>query len=182
MISMKQAGALPGAPSDPLLTAARAVITITRVLLIVTFAGLSFGVVAGIIGHGVVVTKVVAAGAPPVAAWAITGMLALFAALILMAERFLRRLGEIVATVAEGDPFVLANARRLEQMGWLVLAINLIAIPIGAIVGWLSGYIEDLHIDVGFSFGGLMTMLILFVLARVFRQGSAMREELEGTV
>ena len=169
-------------PSDPLLTAARAVILIMRVLLIVTFAGLCFGVVVGIISHAVVLAKVAAAGAPPAAAWAVTGMLALFAALIMLAERFLRRLGEIVATVAEGDPFVLANAARLEQMGWLVLAINLLAIPIGTIVGWLSRYIEDLHIDVGFSFGGLMLMLILFVLARVFRQGNAMREELEGTV
>jgi hypothetical protein len=34
----------------------------------------------------------------------------------------------------------------------------------------------------GISFGGFLLALVLFILARVFRKGTEMREELEGTV
>ena len=42
--------------------------------------------------------------------------------------------------------------------------------------------VADLRADFGFSGGGLLLMLVLFILARVFRRGAEMREELEGTV
>ena len=40
------------------------------------------------------------------------------------------------------------------------------------------------HVDVDFGIDGesLLLILILFVLARVFREGAAMQAELEGTV
>ena len=34
----------------------------------------------------------------------------------------------------------------------------------------------------GFSLTGILMVLILFILARVFKRGAEMREELEGTV
>ena len=37
-------------------------------------------------------------------------------------------------------------------------------------------------VDSGFDVNGLLLMLILFILARVFRKGADMRAELEGTV
>lgn len=168
--------------TDALLTSARGLVTIMQVLLIIAIAGLCVGVAIGVIGHGAVVAKVAAEGAPPIAAWAITGLLVLIAAVLMMAERFLRRLRGIIDSVAEGDPFVPANADRLEQMGWLSLAMNLVAIPTGLLAAWLSSYATHVKTDIGFSFGGLILMLTLFILARVFRQGAAMRDELEGTV
>ena len=36
--------------------------------------------------------------------------------------------------------------------------------------------------EASFDFGGLILILTLFILARVFRHGAAMREDLEGTV
>jgi hypothetical protein len=36
--------------------------------------------------------------------------------------------------------------------------------------------------DAGIDFGGVLTALLLFILARVFREGAAMRKDLEGTV
>jgi hypothetical protein len=166
---------------DPLLAATKGLIALMKVLLILTFVGLCFGVVMGVIGHGAVVDKVVAAGAPPSAAWGITGFLALLAAEFIMAERFLRRLDDIVASVGGGDPFAPANARRLEQMGWLAMAMNLVVIPVGMLASWLVRF-GGPHTDLGFSFAGLVLTLVLFILARVFRQGAAMREELEGTI
>ena len=55
-------------------------------------------------------------------------------------------------------------------------------------VMYLDSTIGDAHdklkidTDFGFDGGGILLILILFILARVFRHGAAMREDLEGTV
>jgi len=104
-----------------------------------------------------------------------------------MLFRLFQLLKRIVDTVGEGDPFVPENARRLTQMAWLSLGVQLAALPIGAIGLWIEEVTEgkggaDITVDSGLSGNGLLLMLILFILARVFRQGAAMRAELEGTV
>src|SRR4051794_10187479 len=45
----------------------------------------------------------------------------------------LRRLLAIVNTVRSGDPFVTENALRLRSIGWVLVALNLLSIIIGAI-------------------------------------------------
>src|SRR6476660_4030164 len=45
----------------------------------------------------------------------------------------LKRLLAIVETVRAGDPFVTANASRLQAIAWVLLALNLLSIVIGAI-------------------------------------------------
>jgi len=74
-------------------------------------------------------------------------------------------------------------------MAWLTLAMQLVTFPIGALAVWLGAEMTKLgahtkidDLDMGISGNGLLLMLILFILARVFRQGAAMRAELEGTV
>jgi hypothetical protein len=103
--------------------------------------------------------------------------------------RLFQLLKRIVDTVGEGDPFVPMNARRLTQMAWLTLAMQLVTLPIGSLAVWIGAEMTKLgaHTDIddvqmGISGNGLLLMLILFILARVFRQGAAMRDELEGTV
>src|SRR5215210_7151254 len=44
----------------------------------------------------------------------------------------LKRLLAIVRTVRAGDPFVAANASRLQGVAWALLALNLLSIVIGA--------------------------------------------------
>src|SRR5436190_24281354 len=46
---------------------------------------------------------------------------------------FLKRLLAMVETVRAGDPFVAANASRLQAIAWVLLALNLLSIVIGAI-------------------------------------------------
>jgi len=41
---------------------------------------------------------------------------------------------------------------------------------------------HPLHLDAGFSINGWLAVLLTFLLARVFAEGAAMREDLEGTV
>ncbi len=114
-------------------------------------------------------------------------LLAGIAALLALAIYFLVLLRRIVLSVGEGDPFVPANGDRLARMGWVALAGQLASLPIGGIAMWVAEIVEDkdkfsIGDDFGLDLGGFLLVLILFILARVFRQGARMREELEGTV
>jgi hypothetical protein len=94
----------------------------------------------------------------------------------------LKRLLAIVETVRGGDPFVAANASRLQGIAWALLALNLLSIVIGAIAKTVSTPAHPLHINAGFSINGWLAVLLTFLLARVFAEGALMREDLEGTV
>jgi hypothetical protein len=94
----------------------------------------------------------------------------------------LKRLLAIVETVRAGDPFVAANASRLQAIAWALLALNLLSIVMGAIAKSISTPAHPLHIDAGFSINGWLAVLLTFLLARVFAEGTLMREDLEGTV
>ena len=94
----------------------------------------------------------------------------------------LKRLLAIVETVRAGDPFVAANAPRLQAIAWVLLALNLLSIVIGVIAKSVSTPANPLHMDAGFSISGWLAVLLTFLLARVFAEGTLMREDLEGTV
>ena len=114
--------------------------------------------------------------------FAIAGVQLLIAVMAMLGFFFIRHLRRIIDSVADGDPFIPDNALRLRHMAWLAVSVQFIAVPAGALAGWIS-YTAHLRIvGVGVSLGGVMLALILFVLARVFRKGAEMRDELEGTV
>ena len=94
----------------------------------------------------------------------------------------LKRLLAIVETVRAGDPFVAANASRLRAIAWVLLALQLLGLVVGAIVKAISTPAHPLHIQAGFSINGWLAVLLTFLLARVFAEGTLMREDLEGTV
>ena len=95
---------------------------------------------------------------------------------------FLRTLKLVIDSVGAGDPFAPVNAKRLARMGWLMIGVQLAAIPIGALAAWLNHRIDVGEIGFEVSGEGVVLALVLFILARVFRHGAAMRDELEGTV
>jgi hypothetical protein len=94
----------------------------------------------------------------------------------------LKRLLAIVETVRAGDPFLAANAVRLQAIAWTLLALQLLSIVIGAIARAVSTPAHPLHLSAGFSINGWLAVLLTFLLARVFAEGALMREDLEGTV
>lgn len=94
----------------------------------------------------------------------------------------LKRLVAIVETVREGDPFVSANASRLQSIAWVLLALQALSLIIGAVAKAVSTPAHPLNIDAGFSINGWLAVLLTFLLARVFAEGALMREDLEGTV
>ena len=94
----------------------------------------------------------------------------------------LRRLLAMVDTVRVGDPFVAANARRLRDIAWALLSLQLLGLVVFAIVRLISTPEHPVDINAGFSVNGWLAVLLTFVLARVFAEGTLMREDLEGTV
>ena len=94
----------------------------------------------------------------------------------------LTRLLAMVESVRAGDPFVAANASRLQAIAWVMLALQLLSIVVGAIAKAVSTPEHQLHFDAGFSISGWLAVLLMFVLARVFAEGAVMREDLERTV
>jgi hypothetical protein len=94
----------------------------------------------------------------------------------------LTRLLAIVHTVTVGNPFVVANAKRLKRIAWAVLGLELMHFEVGTVAARVSTTATPLHISWGFSLTRWLAVLMLFVLARVFEQGARMREDLEGTV
>ncbi len=88
----------------------------------------------------------------------------------------LRELLRIIDSARIGDPFVPDNARRLRRVGWLLLAFNFCGSS--TISAALSGGITFPFV----SFSGVLTVLLVFVLARIFDTGSQMRAELKETV
>lgn len=117
----------------------------------------------------------------------IVGVMLIGLAIVAMLFVFFGRLRRIIGTVGEGDPFQPANADRLSQMGWLMLTIQLLTIPAAALGLQLARFAEQIEsekisVDGGIDGTGILLTIILFILARVFRRGAAMREDLEGTV
>jgi hypothetical protein len=94
----------------------------------------------------------------------------------------LRRLLDIVESVRARDPFAGQNASRLQVIAWALFGLQIISLIIGAIAKLVSNPNHPFHVDAGFSTSGWLSVLLLFVLARVFAQGARMRDELEGTV
>ncbi|HVF50569.1 MAG TPA: DUF2975 domain-containing protein [Pyrinomonadaceae bacterium] len=95
---------------------------------------------------------------------------------------FLKRLLAIVETVRGGDPFVAANASRLQAIAWVLLALQILSLVIGAVAKAVSTPAHPLDLDAGFSINGWLAVLLTFLLARVFAEGALMRADLEGTV
>ena len=94
----------------------------------------------------------------------------------------LTRLLAIVETVRAGDPFVAANASRLQAIAWALLALQVLSVIIGAIATAASTPAHPIDVDAGFSVNGWLAVLLTFLLARVFAEGTLMRDDLEGTV
>jgi hypothetical protein len=102
-------------------------------------------------------------------------------AMAVATDRLLAPLAQIIASAGAGDPFISANARRLQTIGWALLALQLLDIP-GALLEKFFPSLGSATPDVTFSPGGWIAVLMVFVLSRVFAAGSAMRDDLEGTV
>jgi hypothetical protein len=95
---------------------------------------------------------------------------------------FFSRLLRIVESVRAGEPFQVENARRLRVIGWSLLALQVLHISVVAIASAVSTKDVPLRISSNFDVTGWLAILLLFVLAQVFLEGTRMRADLDGTV
>lgn len=88
----------------------------------------------------------------------------------------------VIASVARHEPFAAENAGHIERLAWRLVQLQGMAlIARWAHVG-IGGDVNGFDISIGFSGNTIVFALILFVLARVFRHGNRLQDEIEGTV
>jgi hypothetical protein len=124
--------------------------------------------------HGLSMTQIVAAASLAIGGGVIC--IALAAWMFILTAR-------IIDTASTGDPFVTVNADRLNHIACLLLAIQAVGLAFDIAMNLFPDPIKN-DISVGFdvSATGVLAALLIFVLAQIFRRGSEMRSELEGTV
>ncbi|MBH1703420.1 DUF2975 domain-containing protein [Stenotrophomonas maltophilia] len=103
-------------------------------------------------------------------------------ALLVLCLMFLRHLLRLLKSAARERPFTHANAQRLQRMAWLMLSMEVLSILIGAYAAWMGPDFTWMEVGGGMSITGLVAVLMLFVLARVFAVGAAMRDDLDGVI
>jgi lysylphosphatidylglycerol synthetase-like protein (DUF2156 family) len=166
---------------DPLLTAATVTTVLARIALAIGMVGLTAALAAAVFRPDLLGTPPmigIGSGKQDDIPAASMVIVALTIAAFALLYDFAARLAQIVATVRHGDPFTLANAARLTRMAWAAVMVQLINVA----QTLMSMYLPSNGMDTKMSLTGLVVGLLLFILARVFRHGAAMREDLEGTV
>jgi len=164
----------------------KVILDVFHVVLWVGVAIASLGVVAALllsfnpdlIGNHIDIDNLNVEGAwmgPAAAALFLIGDLYLLGGIVVVS-----RLRAIFATLISGDPFHPENARRLRIIGGALAVLELgryAAASLTRIV--LHGAI---HVSGGVSLTTWFAVLVIFVLAEVFREGARLRGEAELTI
>jgi phage-related protein len=173
--------------ADPLLAVAKVLVIIAQIVMIFAMVMVGIGTAAVLtLQRAELMGEIAKAGAPAMSAGLIIAAMLIVIGLLYLAWRFFKELLGIINSVADGEPFHPDNADRLSRMGWITVIAQVAMLPIAGIAAWLDQYMDKVvshfHVDSSVDFEGVLLTLILFILARVFREGARMREELEGTV
>ena len=92
------------------------------------------------------------------------------------------QLRRILSTLAEGDPFVPENAPRLTRIAIAIGLIEIIrmcsVLLLAATVDLGEGYVANININLA-VWGAV---IVLFILAQVFKEGTRLREEEKMTI
>ena len=177
-------------PNDLLLLAGKVLTVLAQAVMVIGGIALVIAIPAIAFFSGEINAEIAAemgAEAGPFPVLPVIGAMMIGLAILALIFVFFGKLRAIISTVGEGDPFVPENAERLSMMAWLLLGTQLLIIPatgLGLILAKWADEVEhaDITIDAGLDIEGILMVIVLFILARVFKHGAAMREDLEGTV
>lgn len=155
---------------------------IVRALIFLNLACVAlfaFGILITFVAEGRLIDSLVEDGVTNPAAQVpkLRLMLAIAMLTVVPVHLILTRLSLMIEGVRRGEAFTIVNARRLRVMAWALLAVQVLDL----LFGWLTQLVEDAP---GWSpsVTGWLAVILLFVLAHVFEQGAAMREELDATI
>lgn len=90
------------------------------------------------------------------------------------------RLRRIFGTLIAGDPFEPENVRRLRVIGIMLIALELSRYAGALIATWIAPQVPSRA--GGVSLTAWFAVLVVFVLAEVFREGARLRREAELTI
>ena len=90
------------------------------------------------------------------------------------------RLRQIFATLMAGDPFHPDNVLRLRVIGLALGGLELIRYAVWMAGAWLLP--GQTKVEPNFSLTAWFSVLVVFVLAEVFREGARLRREAELTI
>jgi len=90
------------------------------------------------------------------------------------------RLRRIFATLTAGDPFHPDNVRRLRTIGGMLAALELGRYPVAMLTAWVAPGTAGSRM--AFNPTAWFAVLVVFVLAEVFREGARLRREAELTI
>ncbi len=177
-------------PNDLLLLAGKILTILMQIFMAIGAAALLAGLIAVVFMQSAINAEITtefegAVGVLPL--MPTLGAMALAMGCVVLIFLFFGKLRAIISTVGEGDPFVPENADRLNIMAWMLLAVQVMAIPLAGLALLLAKWAEPMedanfNVDSGFDLTGIIMVVVLFILARVFKHGAAMRDDLEGTV
>lgn len=177
-------------PNDALLIAGKFLTILMQGVMIIAGFALLVAAAAVVFARGSINAEIAsefsgAVGDLPLIPALSTAAMALIVVALVYA--FFDRLRAIITSVGERDPFEPENAERLSAMAWLLLAVQVVSIPLAGVALVLAEWAEpmedgEISIDAGLDLTGILLVIILFILARVFKHGAAMRADLEGTV
>lgn len=89
-------------------------------------------------------------------------------------------LRRIFATLTAGDPFHPENVRRLRLIGLTLAGLELGRYGVWAVSKWVLPGVH--RVEPTFSLTAWFSVLVVFVLAEVFREGARLRREAELTI
>lgn len=92
------------------------------------------------------------------------------------------QLRRILLTLADGDPFVPENARRLSRIGIAIAAMEIIRIGVVLAVSTVPRLVGDEPPRLSTQLILWISVAALFVLSQVFREGTRLRDEEKMTI
>jgi hypothetical protein len=103
------------------------------------------------------------------------------AAYLAMLLVILFRLRQVFATLILGDPFRPENVRRLRIVGLALIALQAAGYGVRLALAWAMPN-RSQHLDFTINLSGWFAILVVFVLAEVFREGARLRRDAELTI
>lgn len=93
------------------------------------------------------------------------------------------RLKRVFTTLTQGDPFQPENVRRLRSIGFVLGGIELLSYAVRAVLSWWDQQgVQFRQVGEDFNLTIWFAVLVVLVLAEVFREGARLRREAELTI
>ena len=92
------------------------------------------------------------------------------------------QLRRILSTLAEGDPFVPENGPRLTRIAVAIALIEIVRTVATMIISATVDLGENYTVNISLNLAVWGAVVVLFVLAQVFREGTRLREQEKMTI